>query len=431
MRNWCSSDQSIREKDGTMRIKLNLLKTISMKTLSIVLLSAFFAIVSATTLSAQTDGIYNIVSFGAKGDGVTDCSPAIQKTLDAIMENGGGQLFIPQGKFLMKSQVGIENTELIFLSIKGLGLGVSVIHCDNPDGAFKLHYRNNRSQITIKDISLFAMREGAGIAFDMLAARQGNTHHRCLTMENVEMRGMNIKTDYFNTGVKAYGIWRPVFYSVVFAGPFGPGVSRDLTDESMLFKADVAFDVCESYAPRFQDCYAWSAKTGYKLVTDMAPGAEDGTLLHSYAVHCRIGVDVYTKGVEPQLLIDGGHYNCRDYGIRIKGRKFVSIINCLMYNEDLVNNNEYVDIYLEGCHNVIISANIFHFKGSNKRTNVLVKKGAYEIDIKNNRFNAHANPVTVEKGTRKITVTGNGFADYVTDKLRDYTNGQVITDIEK
>jgi len=399
-----------------------------MKTICTTLLSVLFAVVSSMTLSAQQDGIFNIVSFGAKGDGVTDCSPAIQKALDAIMQNGGGQLFVPQGKFLMKSQVCIENTNLIFLSIKGLGLGVSVIHCDNPDGAFKLHHRSVGSQVTIKDLSLFAIRESAGIAFDILASNRGNAHHRSLVMEHVEMRGMNIKKDYFNTGIKAHGIWRPIFYSVVFAGPFGPDV-KDMTDESMLYKADVAFDVCESYAPRFQDCYAWSAKTGYKLVTDRNPGPEDGTLLHSYAVQCRIGVDVYSKGIEPQLLIDGGHYNCRDFGIRIKGRKFVSIVNCLMYNIDLVNNNEYVDIYLVDCNNVIVSANIFHFKGSSNRTNVLVKNGAYEIDIKNNRFNAHANAISVEKGARKITVTGNGFADYVTDKLRDYTDGQVTTDI--
>ena len=383
------------------------------------------------TAVAQKNGIYNVADFGARGDGKRDCSAAFQKAMDAIVRDGGGQLFIPKGEFLILKQVQAEAPKLAF-SILGLGLGVSNLLCDNSEGVFRFRYTEINSQITLRDFSLFAMREGAGTAIDIEHRSKGNSHHRALMVENVEMRSHDNRKDYFDVGLRAQDVWRPIFSAVVFAGPFGRGVSSNLSESSPIYRARIAFDVSGAYAPRFQNCYAWSAQTGYKLVDPDNPGAEDGTLLNSYAVECAIGVDVMTTGVEPQLLIDGGHYNCRDVGIKIVGRKFVNIVNCLMYNVDLQNQgpSNYVDIYLENCNNVIVANNIFQFKGRAERTNVMVTGRSFSIDIKQNRFNAYANAVTVEAGCKDVNFTGNGFAPYVTDKLRDRSGGGVITDIK-
>ena len=48
---------------------------------------------------------YNLMSiteFGAKADGKTDCTKAIQSTLDAVAAAGGGVALIPHGKFIVK-----------------------------------------------------------------------------------------------------------------------------------------------------------------------------------------------------------------------------------------------------------------------------------------------------------------------------------------
>ena len=44
--------------------------------------------------------IYNIVDFGAKGDGVTSASQAIKNAIEKCAENGGGTIYVPAGKFL-------------------------------------------------------------------------------------------------------------------------------------------------------------------------------------------------------------------------------------------------------------------------------------------------------------------------------------------
>lgn len=55
--------------------------------------------------------IYNILEYGAVGDGVTNDAKAIQAAVDACSQNGGGQVYVPGGKtyssgsFLLKSNV--------------------------------------------------------------------------------------------------------------------------------------------------------------------------------------------------------------------------------------------------------------------------------------------------------------------------------------
>jgi len=67
---------------------------------------------------SETDGssaasYFNIVDYGAVGDGKTICTPAIQKAIDGCAASGGGKVIIPTGRFLtnaifLRSNVHIE-----------------------------------------------------------------------------------------------------------------------------------------------------------------------------------------------------------------------------------------------------------------------------------------------------------------------------------
>ena len=46
------------------------------------------------------DKTYNILDFGAIGDGITDCSEAIINAINSCNENGGGTVLVPEGIFL-------------------------------------------------------------------------------------------------------------------------------------------------------------------------------------------------------------------------------------------------------------------------------------------------------------------------------------------
>jgi hypothetical protein len=65
--------------------------------------------------SKSADGIYDILDFGAVGDGQTDSTSAIQSAIDAASDNGGVVL-IPIGRFLCKGHLEIK----MGVHVKGL-----------------------------------------------------------------------------------------------------------------------------------------------------------------------------------------------------------------------------------------------------------------------------------------------------------------------
>ncbi len=69
----------------------------------------YIFIISQALLNARD---FNIVDFGAKGDGITLNTPHIQSAIDAAYKNGGGRVVIPAGRFLSGSIVLKKGVEL-------------------------------------------------------------------------------------------------------------------------------------------------------------------------------------------------------------------------------------------------------------------------------------------------------------------------------
>ena len=63
----------------------------------------FITLCTALSCSDSTpkvvNGVYNVLDFGAKGDGVSDDTAAIQYAIDYITEHNGGTLYFPRGKY--------------------------------------------------------------------------------------------------------------------------------------------------------------------------------------------------------------------------------------------------------------------------------------------------------------------------------------------
>ena len=56
-------------------------------------------------LAADRRGYYNVLDFGAKGDGTNDDTAAVQKAVDACAADGGGQVILPGGKTFLTGAI--------------------------------------------------------------------------------------------------------------------------------------------------------------------------------------------------------------------------------------------------------------------------------------------------------------------------------------
>ena len=79
---------------------------------------------AGNTASPNKNGVYSIIDYGAKGDGIFLNTKAIQKAIDVCATSGGGTVLIPSGKFrsgsiILKSNVALhfEHNSVLLASI--------------------------------------------------------------------------------------------------------------------------------------------------------------------------------------------------------------------------------------------------------------------------------------------------------------------------
>ncbi|WIT26231.1 hypothetical protein [Bacillus phage SPO1L3] len=105
-----------------------------------------------TTSAEQKE--YNVKDYGAKGDGVTDDAPAIQKVLDMALTLGGVKVRIPSGTYALKSILYVYSNTEIEMSKDTVLLRAantnSMFYNANPSSSTTATLYNGHGNITIK-----------------------------------------------------------------------------------------------------------------------------------------------------------------------------------------------------------------------------------------------------------------------------------------
>lgn len=87
---------------------------------------------------------YNIVDFGAKGDGIKDNAQAIQKAINYCSDNGGGKVIIPSQNIFMSGPFDLKSNVTLFVETNAVLIA-------NPDESVykKSAFRENLGEGTI------------------------------------------------------------------------------------------------------------------------------------------------------------------------------------------------------------------------------------------------------------------------------------------
>lgn len=176
---------------------------------------------SRTILSKIGDSPITPQDFGAKGDGVSDDTVAIQTAIDYLDSIGGGVLYMPPGVYLVSGSRSSEtfsnfgasvpaNTGCIILrngvSIIGAGRNICTIKCNNPTITMIYHITPLNSMVQGMTISNAwtnsAPNSGVGHGIFTLASSGGalyrckNVTYRDLIIQNVGSYGIGIQNGY-------------------------------------------------------------------------------------------------------------------------------------------------------------------------------------------------------------------------------------------
>jgi polygalacturonase len=88
------------------------------------------SVLSAVSFAADVpaNGVYDVRAFGAKGDGTTLDSPAINQAIETAASNGGGQVRVPAGNYLSTS-IHLKSNIALYLD-----QGAVIVAADPKDG---------------------------------------------------------------------------------------------------------------------------------------------------------------------------------------------------------------------------------------------------------------------------------------------------------
>ncbi|MEW4371773.1 glycosyl hydrolase family 28-related protein [Paenibacillus kandeliae] len=397
--------------------------------------SSLQARLDATDQAVINSPVFNVKAYGAKGDGVTDDSPAIQAAVNDLIQavsNGDTlySLFFPAGRYLMNSRVsltlpGTLSTKLYNgISIYGIGNNGSklIAGANNADGLFKITMPTYKHFVWVRDINFVSnldqntgVSKNNGIGLWITSPNDPGKVTPGLNSDyTVIVEDCHWHSDKVDEGdaQSRSGVWYrclqidfayvPIVQRCQFRSPLD-SASPTYTGSNH----DAAIHMQHCYAPDIRhntiDGYYAAAcrNIGTVTSTSQASGSWEGGFFVNNLVANALDGLVITHAFtsepnlyEPGFHLLGNHINVRRFGTRIKYHGLIVISDnyCFVAPSQPGTETLPAVFYLEQATTVNIHGNQFDstgFYNSDTNASVAIRIDGYSsgIFINGNQFN--------------------------------------------
>lgn len=300
--------------------------------------------------------LFNVFDFGAKGDGITDDTQAIQKAIDAAAKAGGGQVFLPEGTYIISGPNNdggcLTLKSNVFLNGERLGgTTLKLADASSADIAGLIHTsaKANTSGAAVSNLTLDGNKaHTSGIVDGIVtgSAAGGTAHTTGFSVAGVELQnfsgdGLRAQALTANSRVTdslAHDNNGDGFSTQFQAQPVRAD-SMDFTDNQAYRNGGDGFDVVA----------ASRAPTYLTLANNLAhDNAGNGFLLTGVARPDGV------NGYQQYGIVGGQFYNNGGAGIQVQGYEAGTVRNADVYG------NGHEGIALLGTLNQAVYGNYVH-----------------------------------------------------------------------
>lgn len=143
--------------------------------------------------------VFDVRKYGAKGDGTTDDTAALQAALDAARTAGGATILFPKGAFAITGELRYGSKTII----QGTGPGTTTIKwltANAAAGYVLIAHNDSASDVVVRDLTIDHNRVARGVAVDQTNAAINVVGTTRLTLENLHIK------DTVSAGVVGVGV---------------------------------------------------------------------------------------------------------------------------------------------------------------------------------------------------------------------------------
>ena len=389
-----------------------------------------------------------------------DIGPAIRNFVSYAKEKGGGGVIIPPGIFSLASPVD-EVIDLpddnIALAFFGMGTEVSRIVVDGASVSHGLRFTgaNRAPYFQFEKFALLADGIVNGRPLTATLPLNGNSRRNCShVIRDILVQGYDAHRnqgfpydDHFTAGMDFTGAWRMLLENCHISGPLVGNVKQlnDWSETSVLWRMADGLVIDGAYAPIIRDVQFYFVARPVICRGHPAgaqdPGtveAERGLFQNVRCPTCKVAIEWYRTGAEPELVITDCFFDYRDVGVKIKGSRLGQIHRNAFFqktNTDLTIPAP-ADIQLEHCVDFLIDHNMHHEAGDTRRVGIRLLDTSTQtgwdttrIEIRKNRVTSIAvmqTYLTKDANTGQVVYEPGAFLGSVASEVDDSLSSEKI-----